>query len=125
MFLFNNSDNPLNIQRSDPWLFDGQSPEQLLTSNDWAWHESPSTWETDSTTLPPRALIVLPFNGRSSAWGVDTTHTLKPGPRRPNPIQTLNPALWLSADQLACFPGDGRIKANSVAGFTATLPPLA
>ncbi|MEY2726655.1 MAG: hypothetical protein RLZZ458_2522 [Planctomycetota bacterium] len=187
MFLLNNSDKPLNIQRSDSWLFDGHSPEQLLSNNDWAWHESPSTWETDSTTLPPQALIVLPFNGRSNAWGVDTTHSLKPGPDATEiPFTLPNPAVWLSAvtflsadhsgqlqkssvtanrlvvhirnagptelavhalklwlprpqsgprvlfcehtisaDKLACFPRDGRINASSVAGFVATLPPLA
>lgn len=94
--LRNSTDTPFTIRRDQNWTFDGSSPEQLLQSQDWAWHETPHVWAEESVQLPPDSLTVLHFNGRSDQWGVGTDHTLQAGPAgRPLAFQLTQPQMWL------------------------------
>ncbi|HAV32207.1 MAG TPA: hypothetical protein DCX79_09415, partial [Planctomycetaceae bacterium] len=96
LVLRNASDAPLTIRRDQNWTFDGSTPAQLLESQDWAWHETPAVWAEESVQLPPQALTVLHFNGRSDKWGVGTDHTFQPGPDgQPIPFQLAKPQVWL------------------------------
>ena len=186
MLLRNSSPNPLVFQRSDTWRFDGKTPDELVDSADWSWHETPGLWEAETTELPPETMVVIPFNTRATAWGVDTEHSLQPGQNSTAiPFSLANPSVWLSAvtflatdesgrtaaasvtanhlvvhiqnagdteltiselrlwlprtagnrrvlfaerslaaDQLDCFPVDGRIASQSSGGFTVALEPL-
>jgi hypothetical protein len=186
MLLRNSSPQPVTFRRTDVWRFDGKTPDELVASADWAWHETPPLWEADTTELPPQSIVVIPFNTRATSWGIETAHTVQPGEHAPELTFSLaNPSVWLSAvtflatdgngrlasgsvtanrivahiqnsgdtelsitglklwlpqdggshrvlfarrmlaaDQLACFPADGRIAPQSTGGFTAALEPL-
>lgn len=186
MLIRNSSSQPTTFRRADAWRFDGRTPDELVTSAEWSWHETPALWEADNTVLPPQSLAVIPFNTRATSWGVDTAHTVQPGEQSPElKFKLANPTVWLSAvtflatdsngrvapasvtanrlvvhvqnagdaeltitalklwlprvggshrvlfaertlraEQLACFPANGRIAPHSSGGFTATLEPL-
>jgi hypothetical protein len=115
LFLHNPSNKNIAINRSDNWLFDGQTPEQLLTANEWAWHETPVLWEDDSTQVPPQALVVIPFNGQARNWSADTSHTLQPGQNAPQiPFTLPNPSAWLSAVTFLAAEPSGNLQTTAV-----------
>ncbi len=115
MLLRNSSPSPLTFQRSDIWRFDGKTPDELVASADWSWHETPELWEAETTELPPEAMMVIPFNTRATAWGVDTVHSVQPGQTAAAiPFNLENPSVWLSAVAFLATDENGRTAAASV-----------
>jgi hypothetical protein len=115
MFLLNPTQQPISIRRTDAWRFDGKTPDELVGTSEWAWHETPAIWETDVTELPPQTLAVIPFNTRDTSWGVGTNHTLQTTATAQELSFTLaDPAVWLSAVTFLATDGNGRIAPASV-----------
>lgn len=102
VFLRNASQETLVIPSTADVRARGRTPEELLSADEWAWHDLPSAWGGDPLRLPPGAITVWSWNGKRAAWGTNTqaefTVTL-PGAgaagRFPVPIN--NPSVWLSA----------------------------
>lgn len=46
----------------------GRDPDALLTAREWTWYDLPQAWTNRAVTLPPGALTVWEFNGRTAAW---------------------------------------------------------
>ena len=98
LFLQNQGTTPVTLSKSAALLFDGKSPEELVSSSSWAWHDSPRSWLEESVELPPDCLTVIAFNGRSADWGVGTKHTIQLGDKsKPAPFALDPPEAWLSA----------------------------
>ncbi len=100
LILRNNSDEPLSIDANLPVRFDGQTPAELLSSAEWAWHDTPSARIETVYSLPPGAVTVWGFNGRGAKWGSGTQHTLQVDLDRGSesmPFSIDPPQIWLSA----------------------------
>jgi len=115
LVLRNSTSEPLTISREQPWTFDGSTPDQLLESQDWAWHEAPQTWPEAQVLLPPQALTVLHFNGRSDKWGTGTAHTLQIGPQGNSlDFKLPQPQVWLQDVTFLAVDESGRLRDGSV-----------
>ncbi len=80
----------------------GRTPEELLTADEWAWHDLPSAWGGEPLRLPPGAITVWSWNGKRAPWGTNTQAELTvalPGLREAVhlPVAISNPTVWLSA----------------------------
>jgi hypothetical protein len=84
------SDNaPLIVDAQTRMLFDGKLPAELLAARAWAWHDTPAATPNESLSLPPEALTVWTFNGRSAPFGPGGRARIELGPES---------APWLSRD---------------------------
>ncbi len=97
IFLQNVGDSPVTLSRQEPILFDDKAPQDLLKSQSWSWHDTPQSWIEPSVTLPPESLTVFSINGRSAAWGIETSHAMQIGSGERQPFALVAPAAWLSA----------------------------
>lgn len=101
LFVRNASSRTIIIPASTPIQLRGQTPEQLLQDDQWAWHDLPSAWADQTLSLPPGALTVWSWNGKRELWGVKTTADLSielPDSPQPNDLQVSidDPSVWLS-----------------------------
>lgn len=113
----NGGDTPIAVTRDAPWRFDGRTAGDLVAEGAWAWHDSPESWREDAVEIAPGQLLAVEFNGMSSAWGVDTVHTLDAGGgAAPLEIALARPQAWLSAVTFLADAGnttvDGAIEAD-------------
>jgi hypothetical protein len=102
IFLQNTSPNTLLIPASTEMRLRGRSPEELLKSDDWAWHDFPSAWGGEPLQIPPGALTVWSWNGKRAPWGTNTTADMLlsiPGQPQPESVSVAitNPTAWISA----------------------------
>ncbi|MFO0910368.1 MAG: hypothetical protein U0794_18820 [Isosphaeraceae bacterium] len=99
VFLRNEGPDPLTISSDFRALFDGRTPQELLKSGDWAWHDTPSARGGETIVIPAEALTAWTINSRSDHWGVGTTHrlTLDPAGSQPLDLRLEAPRAWLSA----------------------------
>jgi hypothetical protein len=58
VFLRNASQETLVIPSTADIRLRGGTPEQLLQTDEWAWHELPSAWGGEPLRLPPGAITV-------------------------------------------------------------------
>jgi len=108
LFLRHEGLAPLTMAQDFRTLFDGQTPAELVTNGDWAWHDTPAARANESTSLTSGALTVWSFNSRGTNWGAGTVHQLRGEAVDTKPIDLLldAPATWLSA---VTFLGQGDI----------------
>lgn len=102
IFLQNTSPNTLLIPTNARVRLRGRTPEELLQSDEWAWHDFPSAWAGDPLQLPPGALTVWSWNGKRAPWGTNTTADMVlsiPGQDQNESlaIAIANPTAWISA----------------------------
>ena len=102
VFLRNTSPETLVIPSTADIRLRGQTPEQLLQADEWAWHDLPSAWGGDPLRLPPGAITVWSWNGKRAVWGTNTPAELTvtlPGASEAGrfPVRIDNPSAWLSA----------------------------
>jgi hypothetical protein len=77
---------------TQPELFNGSSPAELLENGQWAWHDMAS-----AITPPPGALTVWTFNGKSAQWGVGNSFQLTGSGMEDTTIDILQPRQWISS----------------------------
>lgn len=70
IFLRNSSTEPLTIPAATDIRLRGQTPEELLQSDQWAWHDLPSAWGDPPLQLPAGAMTVWSW---SRCWGQNST----------------------------------------------------
>ncbi len=102
VFLRNESADTLALPASTDIRLRGRTPEELLASDDWAWHDLPSAWGGEPLKLPPGAMTVWSWNGKRAPWGTNTTTDLSihwPGSTAAERLEVpiANPTAWLSA----------------------------
>lgn len=102
LFLRNASENTLVLSASVGVRLGGQTPSELLRSDDWTWHDLPSVWGDETLRLPPGALTVWSWNGKRANWGTNTSAELTvelPGSAASQHLEVgiANPSVWLSA----------------------------
>jgi hypothetical protein len=97
LFLRNSSDGALSLDAQTPIRFRGRSPEELLTEDEWNWHDMPSAWPEDPLTLPPGAMTVWSFNGAREPWGVGTSATMAAGDGPERTFDIEDPDAWIAA----------------------------
>jgi hypothetical protein len=102
LFLRNASEDTLVLPASLDIRLRGQTPSELLRSDDWAWHDFPSVWGDETVRLPPGAITVWSWNGKRANWGANTNADLAiglPGSATPQRFEVAiaNPSVWLSA----------------------------
>ncbi len=98
LFIQNRSERDVTLTNESELLFDVKSPQQLLDSGAWAWHDTPSCWIEQQVRLPKNCLTVLAFNGKSADWGIGTSHQVQID--RDSSAQSFaieTPEVWLSA----------------------------
>ena len=101
-FLRNSSAETLAIPASTEIRLRGQTPEELLQSDQWAWHDLPSAWGDPPLQLPAGAMTVWSWNGKRADWGTNTEAELSvaiSGANEPLrlPIRIDEPLVWPSA----------------------------
>lgn len=90
----------LVLDKSTKTLFDGRTPEDLLANGQWAWHDTPHAMPDERVELPPGAMTVWTFNGKSQRWGVGHSFTMTIGDSQDELHSTVSitrPTAWLSA----------------------------
>lgn len=102
VFLENTSSETLVIPSTAEVRLRGRTPEELLRSDEWAWHDLPSAWTNQTLRLPPGAMTVWSWNGKRAPWGTNTTAELTvatAGAGEPSRMQVQigSPEVWLSA----------------------------
>lgn len=102
VFLRNASDDTIYLPASSEIHLRDKTPDELLQSDQWAWHDLPSAWGSSAFSLPPGAITVWSWNGSREDWGVNTRTDLSiklPDSTQPNRLEVpINkPAVWLSA----------------------------
>lgn len=102
VFLRNASSESLRFDAASPVRLRGSTPEELLSADQWTWHDLPSAWPERPLVLPPGALTVWSFNGKGAAWGADTAAELEIATHPSDEVQRLSiampsPDVWMSA----------------------------
>ena len=75
----------------------GTTPDALVASGAWAWHDFPSRWPTEPLDMPAGSLTVLSFNAAGGGWGVGTSAELAIPDSQPLRLDVTPPDAWLSA----------------------------
>lgn len=92
---------PLIINAETRVTFDGKPPAELLASHVWSWHDTPAATPGETLELPPGAMTVWTFNGRTAPFGPGGRPHAEAGPpEKPWLSKDLlldKPACWLSA----------------------------
>lgn len=92
---------PLVLDGQSRLLFDGKTPDELLASEAWAWHDTPPAAPGESIVLPPGAMTVWTFNGRELPFGPGGRIAVAAGPEAApwlsREISIDRPDCWLSA----------------------------
>lgn len=119
MIVGNRGEAPVVVRRDPSWRYDARTADELVADGAWAWHDSPASWREETVELPPGDLLVVEFNGMSSAWGIGTFHTLEPGDgAEPCKFVLDAPRAWLSAVTFLATSGDevvdGAIEADQM-----------
>ena len=102
VYLRNTSTEVLVIPPSADIRLRGRTPEELLQTDEWAWHDLPSAWGSEPLRLPPGAMTVWSWNGKRAEWGTNTQTELAvglPGMGEADRMQVRidSPDVWLSA----------------------------
>ena len=102
VFLQNTGDRPLLLPTDTSVLLRGLTPDDLLKSGAWVWHDLPSAWTNEALSLPPGALTVWSWNGKRAEWGTNTSADLMVKPAGDSStnrfkIEIASPQTWLSA----------------------------
>jgi hypothetical protein len=102
VFLENTSSETLVIPPTAEVRLRGRTPEELLRSDEWAWHDLPSAWTNQTLRLPPGAMTVWSWNGKRSSWGTNTAAELTvatsgTGESSRLEVRIGSPQVWLSA----------------------------
>lgn len=102
VFLRNKSAKTLTLPASTSIRVRDKTPEQLISDDQWAWHDLPSAWEGQALQLPPGAMTVWSWNGKRDDWGMGTQAELSialPEAIGPNRMRVSidKPSVWLSA----------------------------
>lgn len=107
---------PLTLDGQTRVLFDGKAPAELLKAKMWNWHDTPPATPDESASLPPGALTVWTFNGRTAPFGPDGQGRVEAGPENaPWLSQGLTfskPQYWLSA--VTFFAPDGALMPDTM-----------
>lgn len=90
-----------------PGKFAGRSPQELLESDAWAWHDLGA-----AVQAPDDALTVWTFNGKSSRWGVGKAFTLEAAGLPPTEVPIVAPRAWISAATF--LSGDESVQPDTV-----------
>ncbi|HRI87989.1 MAG TPA: hypothetical protein PLJ47_02000 [Candidatus Hydrogenedentes bacterium] len=92
---------PLRLDAATDTLFNEKSPQTLLSTKDWAWHDTPSATPGVSIVLEPGALTVWTFNSRSAAFGPGGRTSLLASTDDASllsaSVKLERPEIWLSA----------------------------
>ena len=102
VFLRNASAEPQRLSATNDIRLRGRTPEELLRSDEWAWHDLPSAWGGEPLPLPPGAMTVWSWNGKRADWGTNTAADLQvavPGRGEADRMRVTidSPTAWLSA----------------------------
>jgi hypothetical protein len=98
LFLRNRGEEMLELPATFPLRFRRHTPEELLSTDEWAWYDLPSAWPGEDISLPPGSLSVWAFNGKYDTWGTGTDLGLEVGdPPRSLDATLEKPRTWISA----------------------------
>ncbi|HDP33958.1 MAG TPA: hypothetical protein ENN29_02490 [Candidatus Hydrogenedentes bacterium] len=104
---------PLVLDGQTRTLFNGRTPESLLETEMWGWHDMPSAMPDTRLSLPPDAMIVWTFNGRVAPFGPGGNVKIDAGPES---------APWLST-AIAIEEPDCRLSAVTFTGDDESVQP--
>jgi hypothetical protein len=92
---------------ASPGQFNGHTPEELLTDDQWAWHDLGTAKET-----PAGALSVWTFNGKTDQWGVGRSFQLQAKGIEPTAIQIEAPTHCVTAATFLA--SDGSVRPDTI-----------
>lgn len=92
LFLQNNQNEPITLNL-DQLRIDSLTPQQLIDANAWAWHDFQNP---NSLELPPKSMVVLRFNGKSSSWGCESKHGISTASSNSDQdFELKSPTVWI------------------------------
>ncbi len=97
VFLRNVGPDPLTLGPDAAIALDGATPDALVESGDWTWHDFPSQWPANPLVVPAGDLTVMSFNAAGGGWGLGTACKLGILDQDRLPILVEHPQVWLSA----------------------------
>ncbi len=102
VFLRNTAPETLVLPPTADIRLRGRTPEELLSADEWAWHDLPPAWDGAALRLPPGAITVSTWNGKRAPWGTGTQAEMAvtlPGAGGPDrlAVKINDPSVWLSA----------------------------
>lgn len=75
-----------------PETFNGKTPDDLVKTGNWAWHDAALAVPGSAETL-----TVLSFNGKSAAWGAGNAFTIDGRGTDTTTIKIEQPKAWVTA----------------------------
>lgn len=100
VYVMNSGDETVTLDADTPIMLRGESPDTLLGSGQWTWHDYPGAWPERPLKLPPGAMTVWSFNGKNEGWGAGTHTDLiiqNGGETAELSVPILDPAVYLSS----------------------------
>jgi glucosylceramidase len=75
----------------------GTSPDRLVASGAWSWHDFPSQWPGEPLVLPPAGLTVLSLNAAGGGWGAGTVADVTIAGHGPLRLDAAPADAWISS----------------------------
>ena len=75
----------------------GTSPDGLVASGAWSWHDFPSQWPGEPLVLPPAGLTVLSLNAAGGGWGAGTVADVTIAGHDPLRLDAAPADAWISS----------------------------
>lgn len=101
LFLRSASTETMTIPATADIRLRGQTPDDLLKADQWAWHDLPSAWEGEPLRLPPGTMTVWSWNGKREDWGLnsqaDLSIAIGDAKTSQHALRIEAPKVWLSA----------------------------
>ncbi len=101
LFLYNSSNEIFSLSEDTDIQLRQKSPQDLLESGEWSWHDFPSAYNDQRLKLPPNAITVWSWNGNHAEWGIGTSakFTVQENEKQlaKATISIDQPEIWLSS----------------------------
>ncbi len=96
LFLRNDGEKAISLSDKTSIRFDGNTPQELIDQNQWAWHDTVASRGSSATRIPPGALLAWRLNTMGNKWGTNTGHQIDIAGQS-IPLSFDRPTTWLSA----------------------------
>lgn len=97
LFVVNAGTTPITLAPDAAITVGGTTPDDLVASGAWNWHDFPSQWPGEPLDLPPGALTVLSLNAAGGGWGAGTVADVSIAGHGPLRLDATPPDAWLSS----------------------------
>jgi len=97
LFVLNDGTAAITLAPDTAITVGGTTPDALVASGAWSWHDFPSQWPGEPLELPPAGLTVLALNAAGGGWGAGTVTDVTIAGHAPLRLDATPPDAWISS----------------------------